>query len=155
MSNVKFYMQKCSKDGTLINGTAKDLEVDFKGLIYIEAKGISKIGKVKNIYIEQYADSDTLRTWHPSEVGEKTTHEATTIQLKLLFHGEDRRKVYESFNDYIMDGYHIYWDTLRKKKFVFMVIEQSEPSDDIIKGSVPFMVCTWTLQNLKGKTEDI
>ena len=155
MNDIKFYMQKCSKDGTLISGTKKDLEVDFEGLRYMEAKGISKIGKAKNVYTEQYADSDTLRTWHPSEIGEETTHEATTIQLKLLFYGDNRRNVYESFNDYIMDGYHTYWDTLRNKKFVFMVIEPSEPSDDILKGGVPYIICTWTLQNLKGKTENV
>lgn len=155
MSDVKFYMQKCSKQGVLIDGTLKDLEVDFEGLRYMEAKGISKVGKVKNVYTEQYADSNTLRTWHPSEKGENTTHEATTIQLKLLFIGSDRRKVYDEFNEYIYDGYTMFWDNLRNKKFIFTVIEASEPSDDIFKIGVPYIICTWTLQNLKGKTENV
>ena len=54
-----------------------------------------------------------------------------------------------------MGGYRTYWDTLRGKKFVFMVSESVEPSDDIFKGGVPYIICTWTLQNLKGKTENI
>lgn len=155
MSDVKFYMQKCSKKGALIDGTLKDLEKDFDGLRYMEAKGISKVGKVKNVYTESYSDSNTLRTWHPSENNEETTHEATAIQLKLLFYGDNRRVSYEVFNDYIMDGYHVYWDTLRNKKFTFMVVEAIEPSDDILKGGVPYIICTWTLQNLKGKTENV
>lgn len=153
MSDVKFYMQKCSKDGTLETGTLKDLEVDFQGLKYIEAKGISKIGKVKNVYTEMYADSDKLRTWHPSEKNVETTHEATTIQLKLLFYGDNRRSVYDQFNDYIYDGYHMFWDTLRNRKFVFFVSEATDPSDDVFKGGTPYIIGTWTLQNLKGKTD--
>lgn len=154
MNDVKFYMQECDKNGVL-RGTKKDLEADFDGLRYMEAKGISKVGKVKNSYTEQYADSNTLRTWHPSENNEETTHEATTIQLKLLFYGENRRKTYEEFSEYIYNGYHYYWDTLRNKKFMFMVTEASEPSDDIFKIGVPYIICTWTLQNLSGKTENV
>lgn len=155
MSDVKFYMQKCSKQGVLVDGTLKNLETDFDGLRYMEAKGISKVGKVKNVYTESYSDSNTLRTWHPSENDEETTHEATTIQLKLLFYGDNRRASYEAFNDYIMDGYHVYYDSLRGKKFTFMVVDAIEPSDDILKGGVPYIICTWTLQNLKGKTENV
>lgn len=155
MNDIKFYIQECTKDGALIDGTLKDLESDFDGLRYMEAKGISKVGKVKNVYTEQYSDSNTLRTWHPSENGEETTHEATTIQMKLLFYGENRRNTYEEFSKYIYGGYHYYWDTLRNKKFMFMVTEASEPSDDIFKGGVPYIICTWMLQNLKGKTENV
>lgn len=155
MSDVKFYMQKCSKQGVLVDGTLKDLELDFDGLRYMEAKGISKVGKVKNAYTEQYADSNTLRTWHPSENDEETTHEATTIQLKLLFYGDNRRATYDAFNEYIYDGYTMFWDNLRNRKFTFMVTEASEPSDDILKGGIPYIICTWTLQNLKGKTENV
>lgn len=155
MSNIKFYIQKCNKSGTLIDGTLKDLEVDFDGLKYMEAKGISKVGKVKNAYMESYADSDTLRSWHPSENNKETTHEATEIQLKLLFYGEKRRDVYDEFNEFIYDGYHVFWDTLRKRKFMFMVIEAIDPSDDNFKGDVPYVIGTWTLQNLKGKTESV
>ena len=155
MSDVKFYMQKCSKQGVLVGGTLKDLEQDFDGLRYMEAKGISKVGKVKNAYTEQYADSNTLRTWHPSENDKGTTHEATTIQLKLLFYGDNRRATYDAFNEYIYDGYTMFWDNLRNRKFTFMVTDASEPSDDILKGGVPYIICTWTLQNLKGKTENV
>ena len=151
---VKFYMQQCTKNGVLIDGTKKDLEVDFDGLKYIEAKGISKVGKVKNIYTETYADSNGLRIWHPSENNEETTHEATTIQLRLLFSGNNRRNVYDLFNKYIYNGYHVFWDTLRNRKFTFVVINETDPSDDILKGGVPYIIGTWTLQNLKGKTEN-
>lgn len=151
----KFYMQACNKDGTLIGGTLKDLEVDFPGLRYMEAKGISKVGKAKNVYSETYSDSNKLRTWHPSENNEEITHEATTIQLKLLFYGDKRREVYDQFNEFIYGGYRVFWDSLRNKKFVFMVEDEVEPSDDFFKGGTPYMIATWTLQNLNGKTENI
>lgn len=153
MNEVKFYIQKSDKHGNLIEGTLKDLESDFIGLRYMEAKGIDKIGKVKNAYTEQYADSNTLRTWHPCENDEETTHEATTIELKLLFYGDDRRSVYDEFNNYILDGYHVFWDSLRGKKFTFLVLEAIEPSEDNFKGGTPYIMCSWRLQNLKGKTD--
>ncbi len=153
-NDVKFYMQECDKHGVL-KGVAKNLESDFDGLKYMEAKGISKRGKVKNAYTEQYSDSNTLRTWHPSENDEDVTHEATTIQLKLLFAGENRRKTYDEFNDYIFGGYRVFWDTLRHKKFTFIVTEAIEPSDDFFKGGTPYIIATWTLQNLKGNTESV
>lgn len=155
MSDIKFYMQKCTKQGVLIGGTKKDLENDFVNLRYMEAKGIERIGKAKNIYTEQYADSETLRTWHPSENGEETTHEATVVELKLLFYGEHRRESYDEFNKYIRDGYLMYWDTLRGKKFMFMVIDSIDPSDDNFKGGTPYITCVWKLQNLKGYTEKV
>lgn len=154
-SEYKFYMQKCSKTGELISGTLKDLEKDFENLRYMEAKGIDKIGKIKNSYMEQYADSNTLRTWHPSENGEETTHEATVIELKLLFYGDNRRNVYDEFNEYILDGYHAFWDSLRGKKFTFLVLEAIEPSEDSFKGGIPYITCSWKLQNIKGYTEKI
>lgn len=150
---VYFYMQKCDKNGALETGTLKNLEHDFVGLRYVEAKGISKIGKVKNIYTETYADADGIRIWHPSENDTKPMHEATVIELKLLFHGENRRKVYEAFNDYIFDGYHVFWDTLRNRKFTFVVMDAVEPGDDNLKSGTPYIIATWKLQNLLGKTE--
>lgn len=154
MSDIKFYMQKCDKYGVL-EGDAIDLESNFDGLRYMEAKGISKIGAVKNAFTEKYADSNELRVWHPSENDEVTTHEATTIELKLLFYGDNRRAVYDAFNEYIFDGYHVYWDSLRNKKFTFVVLEAVEPSDDMFKGGTPYIIATWKLQNLKGKTENV
>lgn len=155
MSDVKFYMQECDKNGLLIEDTLKDLEVDFEGLRYIQAKGISDIGKVKNIYTETYSDSEKLRVWHPSEAGESVTHEATTITLELIFVGENRREVYESFNEFIYGGYRVFWDTLRRRKFVFVVMDSTEPTEDVLKGGLHYMRCSWKLQNLKGKTETI
>lgn len=152
--NVRFYMQECMNDGTPL-GSPKDLEADFEGLKYIEAKGISKVGKTKNVYTETYADSNEIRTWHPSENGKETTHEATTIQLKLLFYGDNRREVYELFNKYIYGGYRMFWDTLRNRKFTFLVIDGVDPSDDVVKGGIPYIIGTWTLQNLKGSTEKV
>jgi hypothetical protein len=151
---VKFYMQACTKDGDLIQDTLKDLEVDFVGLRYLKATGINDLGKVVNVYTESYSDSNKLRTWHPSENDLPIVREATKITLELLFYGDNRVDSYNSFNEFIYGGYRCFWDTLRKKKFIFTVIDAAKPSEDNLIG-VPFIKCSWTLQNLYGKTDNI
>ena len=77
-------MQKCSKDGVLVDGTLKDLEKDFVGLKYSKLDGITSYGAAKNIYTEKYSDSNTLRTYVPNNV----KREAIAVTLKLYFIGE-------------------------------------------------------------------
>ena len=99
-SNYNFYMQKVNKDGTAIDGEeSKDLEKDFSGLLYVEAKGISTIGK-QRIYTEIFVDEDAVDVYIP----EPPRYEATSIDLTLIFVGETRYATYNDFNDYIKEG---------------------------------------------------
>ena len=92
MSDIKFYMQKCSKQGVLVDGTLKDLEQDFDGLKYMEAKGISKVGKVKNAYIEQYADSNILSQTVCWEFMNNTTMNRDNRTVKKMCTESEKKK---------------------------------------------------------------
>ena len=154
----EYYIMMCATDkdgnnlaadGTVASGgnpaDFKDLEYDFKGLKYISMKGLGAIGDPK-IYVEEYADSDTLRTYIPKEV----KNSPIECELTLAFVGKDRYKVYDSFNEYVRQGYHRYFDTKRLNALIFFVSESIEPSEEIWKGSVPYIQVTYKLRSIKG-----
>lgn len=147
---VKHYIQKVNSDGTLISGTLKDLEVDFSGLLYSKAEGLLAKGKRKDIHTETYADSDTLRVWQ----GTNVTREATTITFTFYFKGDNRQKVYDNFYEYIKNGVIAYWDTARMKEARLVLIDALEPSDDLFKGSTPYISANFKFQNLWGECKD-
>lgn len=136
-------------DGTVADAShpadIKDLEYDFKGLKYMSMKGLGAIGDPK-IYVEEYADSDTLRTYIPKEV----KNSPIECELTLAFVGKDRYKVYDAFNEYVRQGYHRYFDSKRLKELIFFVSESIEPSEEIWKGSVPYIQVTYKLRSIKG-----
>lgn len=151
MSKCEFYMQKCTKDGTPISGTMKNLEEDFKGLRYSELKGIHFIGAPKNIYIEDFVESDAIRTYIPDNIVNKST----TLSLKLYFFGEDRAKTFDLFNKYISKGYTKYWDNCRNKSFIFIVEKEIKPATENWYKGTPYLEVTYNLTNIFGKTFDI
>lgn len=162
MQSYKFYMQEVAwynggyqdkevnDDGTLSETVfeIKDLEEDFEGLKYIKCEGLEDVGEA-NVYTEVFADSDRLRVYVPENV----THKATEVKLTLIFVGENRRSTFNNFNEYIQQGFHAYWDSARKKRFVFFVKDAIKPSEDKFIGSTPYIEATYTLSNIKGKTE--
>lgn len=158
-----FYMQACDIDGNKITlpegyqGEDKflleneiELEDYFKGLLYIKCVGLNSIGKVKNIYTETYSDADRLRVFMPKEV----KNEETVVTLTLVFQGENRNEVRDSFNDYIRQGFHKYWDTARNKEFVFFIKDELPIGEEMWYGSTPYLQCDYKLQNVKGKTKN-
>ena len=150
MENVKFYMQKVDANGGLIANTLKDLEVNFLGMKYSKCVGLLNKGKRKNIYTETYADSDTLRVWQ----GEGVTREATTITFTFVFAGNDRKSVYESFYEYVKNGIISYYDTARMKEARIVLLDALEPSDDIYKGSTPYIQADFKFQNIWGECKN-
>ena len=136
-------------DGTVADASHpadfKNLEYDFNGLKYMSMKGLDAIGNPK-IYVEEYADSDTLRTYIPKEV----KNSPIECELTLAFVGKDRYKVYHAFNEYVRQGYHRYFDNKRLKELIFFVSESIEPSEEIWKGSVPYIQVTYKLRSIKG-----
>ena len=159
--NYKFYMQECDKEGNPIEGAQiMDLEKDFKvekdGVVvgqlrYKECKGLIEIGAAR-VYTEEYSDSDRLRVHIPDNL----THKPTTVTLTLYFVGEDRYKVYDSFNTYLKESkYHIYYDSARKKKLTFFVKDEIGVGESQWFGSTPYIQVEYKLSNIFGKTEDI
>lgn len=149
----RFYMQKVTlgAGGEYIKtGTKFDLEANFSGLKYVKCEGLEDIGEAR-IYTETYADSDRTRVYIPTEL----TNEPTTVKLTLIFVGDNRRSSFNSFNEYIRNGVHAYWDTARNKELIFFVKEAIKPSEDMYKGSTPYIQCTYTLTNVFGKTTNV
>lgn len=148
--DYKFYMQEVDKNGSPKAGTKKDLETDFIGLKYLKAEGINTIGKPK-IYTEEYADSHNIRVYIPEDL----KNETTTISLTLLFIGDSRQETYDSFNEYVRNGFHKYWDTARNKSFTFYVDDEIKPTEDTMKGGMHYIKATYKLHNITGKTTKV
>lgn len=126
----------------------RDLEKLFPGLKYSKCKGLNDKGKQKNVHIEKYADSDELRVWKDPD---GVLREATNITLELYFTGVDRHTVYDSFVGYISTGKIHYWDTERKREAFMVFIDESEPKEDVYKGSIPYILAEFKFQNLWGE----
>lgn len=157
-SKYKFYMIACDKDGNVTQSTEKDLETDFNGLVYSKCEGLDTIGAAKNIYEEKYADSDKIRVYMPVITDESGNtifdikNEPTIIKLTLFFVGTNRITNRDTFNEYIRNGFHKYWDTARKKMFQFYVTKELPVGEEKWYGSTPYLKCEYTLNNIHGKT---
>lgn len=145
-----FYLHKTDQSGTII-GTKVSMEDHFQGLKYLSCSGLEARGEIKNIYTENYADYDGIRTFHPSDVGADIKRGSTEVKLALLFLGEGRRATYESFLNYIASGRFYWWDTVRHKKAWLLHKESSAPQEDVVKGE-PYIKVEFTFTNIWGET---
>lgn len=154
--NYKFYMQKVDIDGNAINeSTIKDLEKDFVGLKYSQAKGINNVGK-QRVYTENIVENERSEVYIP----ESPSYETTTIDLTLFFIdtnkngvNKSRYETYNEFNDYVRVGFHKYWDTARNRSFTFYIEDEIKIDEELWYGSTPYLKVTYRLQNVKGITE--
>ena len=155
MNKYNFYMQKCSKDGVLVDGTLKDLEKDFVGLKYSKIEGLTSKGAVKNTYTEKYSDSNTLRTYVPNNV----KRDVIAVTLKLYFIGEQsvRQKSFDDFVSFVSNnGYNMYWDDARKKKIILMPpTDEIKPSEEKWYGSTPYIEVSIKFQAITGMAENV
>ena len=141
--DVRFYMQKGDEK-------AVDLEAFFYGLRYSKCVGLNDKGKRKNIYTEEYSDSDTLRVWQGCDV----TRKATTITFTFFFIGDTRHKAYSDFYDYVKNGQIRYWDTARNKEALLVLSDAVSIGDESWKGSTPYFEASFKFQNLWGECKN-
>ena len=129
-----------------------DLEDFFPGLLYEKLEGLFNVGKSKNIYIEEYADSDRKRVYLPEE--DNYTNEGTTMKLTVLIVGDvqTRLSTLNEFTEYIRKGVHRYWDTARYREFHFVVTDEIKVSEERWHGSTPYIEVEVPMQNIYGKT---
>lgn len=132
--------------------TPFNIEERFPGLLYMKASGLNDIGKPKNIYTENYADSDRMRVYLPPN--DNYTHESTTITMTFLIVGdaESRQITLEQFLEEITTGIHRYWDDARNREFDFVVNDEIKVSDERWHGSQPYVEITVPMLNLNGGT---
>lgn len=151
--SYSFFIQKTTKSGTA-SGNASNIEVDFTGAHYVSCKGLSSVGKIKNVYSEDYAEADGERVFHPTDNNNPVARESTDIELEILFTGGERRSSYDSFCDYLLSGRIFYWDTARHKKVWLVLNGPITPAEDTLKGSTPYIKTTFKFKNLWGEGKD-
>lgn len=139
-----------------------DIEDRWPGVLYSKAEGMNDIGKTKNIYTEEYADSDRKRVYLPSELqdGEMVhklgliANEGTVVTMTFLIVGdaETRQRLMDDFFGEIRTGVHKYWDDARNREFEFIVTDEIKVSEEKWHGSQPYVEVQIPMQNLNGKT---
>lgn len=149
-SEYNHYMQRIDITGQQVI----DIEEEFVGLLYEQAEGINTVGEAKNVYTEEYADSDRLRYYLPPDGN--YANKGTEITMTFLVVGtpEARQNIIDRFYEYLRKGVHRYWDTARNREFDFIVTKELKTSDERWYGSQPYVEITATLQNLNGSTRE-
>lgn len=143
--SYKFYMQR--DPISEVPQSRKDLEVDFVGLKILQVKGEDSYGKPK-VYVESFAETDELNVYFPEVV----YRDNPDVTFKIAFVGENRRKTYHSFVDYITGHKLTYWSTARNRKMRLVLLDAIEPSDDIMVGNQPHMIVSIKFKNINGKS---
>lgn len=147
-SQYNHYMQRIDVDGQ----TIYDIEEKFTNVRYMKATGINNIGKTKNIYTEEYADSDRKRVYMPPDGN--YTNDGTEITMTFLIIGdaETRQTALDDFINYLRIGVHRYWDDARNREFDFVITDEITVSDEKWHGTDPYVELQIKMQNLNGKT---
>ena len=158
-SQYNHYMQRIDITDTAIN---IEEHSNFVGLLYMRAEGMNDVGKTKNVYTEDYADSDTLRVSLPKHYSngsmahsvDDIANEATKITMHFLVVGDasSRQSTINNFRDYVRAGVHRYWDDARNLEFDFIVTEEFKVSDERWHGDQPYVEIAVAMQNINGKT---
>ena len=142
---TKLMTIKRSSDNLTLN-----LYDDFGGgILYNKIEGMDSVGESKNTYTEEYADAANLRVYMPS--GE-VYNKATIIKLTLEFVGANRSAIKDTFIQFIKKGKFEFNDGVRGRSFQFVYVKNSEPKEDVYKGSIHYIEITFELQNISGKT---
>ncbi len=129
-----------------------DIEEYFPGLLYEKADGINNIGKTKNVYTEEYADSDRKRYFLPDD--NNYANEGTEVTMTFLVVGTpvERENIIHNFFEYVRKGVHRYWDNARNREFDFIVTNELKVGEERWHGSNPYAELTVHMQNLNGYT---
>lgn len=122
------------------------LEGSFKGLKYVESSGLNELGKPKNQYTENYADSDNVRVYIPDDLH----NDSRSVSITLLFIGGDRRLVYQMFTEYISAGTHRYTDSIRGISVDLLLTDAVEVSEDIFTGNIYYITTVFKFSTVSG-----
>jgi len=146
----RYIMQRIDQPGYV----EMDLENEpaWIGLRYEKAIGLYDIGKSKNIYTEEYADSDRKRVYLPPDNNYANEGTVVTMTFVIIGDAETRHKTITNFSDYLRVGIHRYYDTARYAEFDFVVTEDIKVSEEKWHGSQPYVELEVRMQNLNGST---
>lgn len=104
-------------------------------LLYRKCSGLEDFGKVKNIYTETYADSDTVRADFPTTI----TREATTVTLNMIVKRDASIEngdgdIYTVIDLVSGNAPVVFWDNIRRKMAVVTLTSAVEIKEDKYKG---------------------
>lgn len=144
---VDFYIGKYDKvyDSFLWHPLERTLFGDT--IRYRRIEGLENAGKVKNLYVESYADSSVQRIDVPSDI----TRDSTNVKLDLIILRGNRRQsnAYQSLVDYFSEGITVYWDTQRRRVGLFYYEKATEPSKDTYLGT-PYLEVEFEFTTVNG-----
>jgi hypothetical protein len=146
MSNAyHIYMKREGTDNEYI-----DIEADsrFTGMKYSKCTGLNDKGKRKNVYIESYPEENTARTY----MGQTVTREPTDINLTMIFSGNSRQASYEAFCAFIENSRVRFYDSVRMREVLLILNEPVKPSEEVFKGSEPYMEVPFKFKNIWGES---
>ena len=103
------------------------------------------------VYEEAFAEEERVNVYVPKNI----VHKATKVEMTFFFIGKDRREVREAFEAYVTQGFHKYWDTKRKKSFVFYVKDKIDTAEEKWYGNIPYTEVTYKFTNVKGHTDNV
>jgi hypothetical protein len=115
---------------------------------YRKMEGLEDVGKIKNLYVETYADSNIQRVDFPDTIA----RENTKIKLDLIILRNNTRtqsSTYQDLVDYFSNGLTVYWDTQRKRTAILFFESASQPTTDTYLGT-PYMEVELEFTNVTG-----
>jgi hypothetical protein len=166
---AEFIFQRYVKDtdrGCFVMESSKSLDVDFGGLRYMSFSGLNGLGARKDVYVENYPESDAARVW----LGSVCSREQTTLTLTVASFGCDpslprtsglsdadvmlkAEKDYCGFIDYVSsDGCRIvYHDDVRNLWVAMYLKEATSTKKESVHG-VPYLTAEIKFTNFFGRT---
>lgn len=162
-SVYQFFIQKYShryyddKKATFVvepKSSRLDVESEFN-CKYVSFKGVSETGKVKNIYTENYAETEELRTFIPKDI----VYENTELTLTLLFAPEGTTETDIQANERrffeFVSGRKVEWyDTFRKRYVTLLLLNKPEVVNEVLYGGSRYRQVKYTFKNVFGRSFD-
>lgn len=134
---VGFYTGKYNVLQGAFTWQALERTVNGDTIKYRKASGLEDVGKIKNLYVETYADSNIQRVDFPETIA----RENTTVKIDIIVLRSDLRRqssTYKDLVDYFSNGFTVYWDTQRKRAAVLYLDKATQPKTDTYLGT-PYM----------------
>jgi hypothetical protein len=141
------------EDGLTLN--AYDLEHDF-GAKYVSFTGLTESGAIKNIYIEDFAETTESAMYIPEQ--KDLAHESTTAALTLLWTAdsisgtiaESVSEAENAFYNFIKGRMIEYSDTFRKRFYELILIDAPKMVAERLYGGQQYREVTYTFKNIYG-----
>lgn len=160
--DYSYYMTRVvrSDDGGYEVGQEVDVEVSFDGLRVGSVGGLEDYGGPKGAYSEDWAEEDGALVY----VSQSDVREQTEVVLEAHVFAPDRPSsytdrgaaftamysVYASFMDYISGCYVMWRDTVRGRRVLMYLSEESKPTVNSLEdGSLTVKL---TFQNVYGRS---